>query len=64
MEDVKDKLMVIVSKMEEIVKEITNVNYNDKESELANAFVDMTRYFTLYREHIKYKGLWEEIKSA
>ena len=64
MEDVKDKLMVIVSQMEVIVKDITNVNYNDKESELANAFVEMTRFFTLYREHMKYKELWEEIKSA
>lgn len=64
MEDVKDKLMAIVSQMEVIVKDITNVNYNDKESELANAYVAMTRYFTLYREHMNYKKLWEEIKSA
>lgn len=63
MEDVKDKLMCIVSLMENIVKDITNVNYNDKESELANAYMEITRYFTLYREHMKYKNLWEQIKS-
>lgn len=64
MEDVKDKLIAIVKHMEGIVAEITNENYNDKESELANDFVAMTRFFTLYREHINYAKLWEEIKCS
>lgn len=63
MENVKDKLLAIVSSMETIVKDINNENYNDKESELANAYVAITRYFTLYREHTNYKKLWEQIIS-
>jgi hypothetical protein len=63
MEEVKDKLLVILKRMERAINEMTNENYNDKESVLANNYYMITRYFTLYREYLNYDGQWNQIKN-
>jgi hypothetical protein len=56
-------LLVILKRMERAINEMTNENYNDKESVLANNYYMITRYFTLYREYLNYDGQWNQIKN-
>jgi hypothetical protein len=63
MEEVKNKLLIILKRMERAINEMTNDNYDDKENILASNYYIITRYFNLYRDYLKYDGEWNKIKN-